>query len=290
MSQAAPAVSLGLGCLQAVNISTKCCQASTGVRSPNLSFPATGLTIGVAGARHSQNRGSCAARRADRSFGNLSRGLGWAPVKGRGSLRAQAGQADDEPPQQQRDAGGFVSESEQFPIETLSASTPPAEPSSVDTSPVSQLLSKLKALPQWQKTALLSITALPALPAVMAGFNLDGPTSVAQALIVLGAIVTFHECGHFLAARLQNIPVSQFVIGFGPTLAEWKGKEVDYKLKALPLGGYVAFPDEDPGTTFAQDDPRLLKNRPLHERALVISAGVIANAILAYAVLFAQVS
>jgi hypothetical protein len=150
----------------------------------------------------------------------------------------------------------------------------------------SQLASQIKGLSQWQKSALL---AIPALPAVFAGYNFDGPSSVVQALLVLGAIVTFHECGHFLAARLQNIPVSQFVIGFGPTLYEWKGKEVDYKLKALPLGGYVAFPDDDPSSSFQKDDPRLLKNRPIHQRALVISAGVIANAILAYAVLFTQV-
>eukprot|EP00878_Enallax_costatus_P026187 GHUV01028072.1.p1 GENE.GHUV01028072.1~~GHUV01028072.1.p1 ORF type:complete len:107 (+),score=39.48 GHUV01028072.1:115-435(+) len=66
--------------------------------------------------------------------------------------------------------------------------------------------------------------------------------------------------------------------------------EVEYSLRAIPLGGYVAFPDDDPKTSkFPQDDPDLLQNRSIPERALVISAGVIANVIFALAVLFAQV-
>ncbi|GAQ90759.1 membrane-associated Zn-dependent proteases [Klebsormidium nitens] len=302
MSQAAPALSARLGSLLPLNISTQCCQASSGVHSPFLTSPATNLKRGAVGARPSLRGRSRAhngqgndtpcflqPQRTDRGFGKLSSSLESVSVKGRRSLRACAERKAVEPRQQREHAEAVESESERLPVDLFSAPELPAEPSSIDPTPVTQLLPKLKALPLWQKTALLGISALPALPAVFAGLNFDGPASVAQALIVLGAIVTFHECGHFLAARLQNIPVSQFVIGFGPTLAEWKGKEVDYKLKALPLGGYVAFPDEDPGTTFAQDDPRLLKNRPLHERALVISAGVIANGILAFAVLFTQV-
>lgn len=123
------------------------------------------------------------------------------------------------------------------------------------------------------------------------GFSVEGPWSVVEALGVLAAIITVHECGHFLAARLQGIHVTEFSIGFGPQL--WKRKEegdaVEYSLRAVPLGGYVAFPDDDPKSGFAPDDPDLLNNRPLGQRALVISAGVVANIIFAFAVLFAQV-
>lgn len=64
---------------------------------------------------------------------------------------------------------------------------------------------------------------------------------------------------------------------------------MEYSLRAIPLGGYVGFPDDDPESKFAQDDPDLLKNRPIIDRAIVLSAGVIANVLFAFAVLFTQV-
>ena len=69
-----------------------------------------------------------------------------------------------------------------------------------------------------------------------------------------------------------------------------QGKEVEYSLRAIPLGGYVGFPDDDPDSPYPKDDPDLLRNRPVGQRALVISAGIIANVVLAYSVLLAQVS
>jgi len=67
--------------------------------------------------------------------------------------------------------------------------------------------------------------------------------------------------------------------------------EVEYSLRAIPLGGYVAFPDDDPkNSSYKSDDPDLLQNRPVPARALVISAGVMANIVFSLAVLFAQVS
>lgn len=64
---------------------------------------------------------------------------------------------------------------------------------------------------------------------------------------------------------------------------------MEYSLRAIPLGGYVGFPDDDPDSPYDKDDPDLLRNRPVAQRALVISAGIIANVILAYSVLLAQV-
>lgn len=56
------------------------------------------------------------------------------------------------------------------------------------------------------------------LSAGASAIDLSQPTSILQALTVLAAIVTVHECGHFFAARLQGIHVSKFSIGFGPSL------------------------------------------------------------------------
>ncbi|KAL3143480.1 hypothetical protein ABBQ38_002288 [Trebouxia sp. C0009 RCD-2024] len=126
----------------------------------------------------------------------------------------------------------------------------------------------------------------------IAGIDLRGPASSLQAISVLAAIVTIHELGHFIAARSQNIHVTKFSIGFGPALFKYQGKDVEYALRAIPLGGFVAFPDDDPKLIekYPKDDPNLLKNRPIKDRALVISAGIIANCIFAFSILLTQVS
>lgn len=106
---------------------------------------------------------------------------------------------------------------------------------------------------------------------------------------VLTAIIVVHETGHFLAAYLQGIHVSKFAVGFGPILAKFNANNVEYSLRAFPLGGFVGFPDNDPDSDIPVDDKNLLKNRPILDRVIVISAGVIANIIFAYAIIFAQI-
>ena len=122
------------------------------------------------------------------------------------------------------------------------------------------------------------------------GFDLKGPESVLEAIGVLAAVVGVHEAGHFLAARLQNIHVTKFAIGFGPPLLRFTRNEVEYSLRAFPLGGYVQFPDDDPDSPFPPDDPDLLRNRPVWDRILVTSAGVIANCVFALAICYVQAS
>ncbi|MGL5034475.1 MAG: RIP metalloprotease RseP [Microcystaceae cyanobacterium] len=114
--------------------------------------------------------------------------------------------------------------------------------------------------------------------------------SVLAAIAVLALLILVHEAGHFAAARLQNIRVSRFSLGFGPVLLKYQGKETEYGLRAIPLGGYVGFPDDDPESEIPADDPNLLRNRPILDRAIVISAGVIANLIFAYFLLIGQVT
>jgi membrane-associated protease RseP (regulator of RpoE activity) len=113
--------------------------------------------------------------------------------------------------------------------------------------------------------------------------------STLAAIGVLAVLIFVHELGHFLAARLQGIYANKFSIGFGPVLLKYQGKQTEYALRALPLGGFVGFPDDDPESDIPTDDPNLLRNRPLFDRAIVISAGVIANLIFAYFLLVVQV-
>lgn len=108
------------------------------------------------------------------------------------------------------------------------------------------------------------------------------------AIAVLVVLIIVHELGHFLAARLQGIHANRFSLGFGPILWKYQGSETEYAIRAIPLGGFVGFPDEDPESTIPPDDPDLLNNRPILDRAIVISAGVIANLIFAYLVLALQ--
>ncbi|KAH0656177.1 hypothetical protein KY285_031059 [Solanum tuberosum] len=121
------------------------------------------------------------------------------------------------------------------------------------------------------------------------GSNFESTQSVLEAVGVLTAIIVVHESGHFLAAYLQGIHVSKFAVGFGPILAKFNAKNVEYSLRAFPLGGFVGFPDNDPDSDIPPDDKNLLKNRPIFDRVIVISAGVIANIIFAYVIIFTQV-
>lgn len=112
--------------------------------------------------------------------------------------------------------------------------------------------------------------------------------SILAAIAVLALLIVVHELGHFMAARLQGIYANRFSIGFGPILWKYQGPETEYAIRAFPLGGFVGFPDDDPDSDIPPNDPNLLRNRPILDRAIVISAGVIANMIFAYFLLVTQ--
>ena len=111
---------------------------------------------------------------------------------------------------------------------------------------------------------------------------------ILAALAVLGLLIAIHETGHFLAATCQGIRVSSFSIGLGPILVGWRRRGTQFALRAIPIGGYVAFPDGETDAEIPVQDPDLFQNRPLPQRALVIAAGVLANLIFAWMALLAQ--
>src|SRR5216684_4347938 len=65
-------------------------------------------------------------------------------------------------------------------------------------------------------------------------------------ILVLGVMILVHEWGHFIAARIFGVRVDVFSIGFGPRLFGWKRGATDYRVSALPLGGYVRMAGQDP--------------------------------------------
>ncbi len=116
-------------------------------------------------------------------------------------------------------------------------------------------------------------------------------------LIFVAAIfvlVLVHELGHFLAAKLFGMRVERFSIGFPPRLAGIKKGDTDYCISALPLGGYVKISgmvDESMDDSFTESEPKPYeyRSKPVWQRIIVISAGVIFNMILAY-IIFAVIT
>lgn len=119
-------------------------------------------------------------------------------------------------------------------------------------------------------------------------------------LFVLTIVVFFHELGHFLVARWCGVKVESFSIGFGRALLAWKDRKgTVWKIGWLPLGGYVRFlGDEDVVSRASREGLDALGSRdrehsfhfkPLHQRAFIVSAGPVANfllAVLIFALLF----
>jgi regulator of sigma E protease len=71
--------------------------------------------------------------------------------------------------------------------------------------------------------------------------------------LVLGVMILVHEWGHFIVARLFGVRVDVFSIGFGPRLFGWKRGATDYRVSALPVGGYVRMAGQDPSDIDSAD-------------------------------------
>ena len=111
--------------------------------------------------------------------------------------------------------------------------------------------------------------------------------SAVAIVLVLGGLIFFHELGHFGMARALGIGVRAFSLGFGPVLFKFRGGKTEYRLSAVPLGGYVSLAGENPkAPASAEPDgftPReLFFNRPAWQRMLVVAAGPFSNFLLAW--------
>lgn len=98
------------------------------------------------------------------------------------------------------------------------------------------------------------------------------------ALIVFCVVILIHELGHFIAAKKTGIFVYEFAIGMGPVLLKKQGKETLYTIRLFPIGGYVKMQGEDE----EDDSPTSFTSKPVLQRMIVISAGVIMNVLLAF--------
>jgi len=101
-------------------------------------------------------------------------------------------------------------------------------------------------------------------------------------IFILGALVVIHELGHFVTARLSNVRVLEFGVGFPPRARVLRSKgETVYSLNWLPIGGFVKLEGEDGDDA---DDPRSFSAQSLPKRLLILVAGVAMNVLLAFVI------
>ncbi len=108
-------------------------------------------------------------------------------------------------------------------------------------------------------------------------------TAVTMA-IVLGVMILIHEWGHYAAAKYFKVRVEVFSIGFGKRLLGFRRGETDYRISAIPLGGYVKMSGENPMDE-RTDDPGEFLNHPRWQRFVIAIAGPFMNVVLAVGLL-----
>ena len=141
---------------------------------------------------------------------------------------------------------------------------------------------------------------------------LDTVLNLPAVIIGFGALIFFHELGHFLAAKWAGVRTGAFAVGMGPVLLSWRKGigcivgssnarvveltgspadklsdeelashglgETEYSLRLLPLGGFVSMLGQEDGKPEAvSDDPRSYNLAPVPKRMVIISAGVVSS-------------
>ncbi len=112
-------------------------------------------------------------------------------------------------------------------------------------------------------------------------------TNIIAFVVVLGVLIFFHELGHFLIARLFGVGVEKFSLGFGPKLFGKTVGDTDYRISAIPLGGYVKMVGEEPGSEVDPEDlPRSFTHKKTYQKMLIVAAGPFFNLVLAALIFF----
>ena len=106
-------------------------------------------------------------------------------------------------------------------------------------------------------------------------------------VVVLGVLIFFHEFGHFLIARFFGVGVEKFSLGFGPRLIGKKIGRTDYRISAIPLGGYVKMIGEEPDAEVEPNDiPLSFTHKHVAKRMCIVAAGPLFNILLAVIIFF----
>ena len=125
---------------------------------------------------------------------------------------------------------------------------------------------------------------------------------ILAALLLLSLLVTIHEFGHFIVAKLVGVKVNEFAIGMGPKVFSWGKGETLYSLRALPIGGFCAMEGEDEGAPTPSalggnadrsdaadkspsDEQRSFAKKKVWQRMLIVVAGAGMNLLLGFVLL-----
>jgi regulator of sigma E protease len=104
--------------------------------------------------------------------------------------------------------------------------------------------------------------------------------AIAAVAVVLGFMILIHEFGHYAVAKLLGVRVEVFSIGFGKRLLGFRKGDTDYRISAIPLGGYVKMSGENPMDERTGDPAEFMSHSRWH-RFLIAIAGPSMNILLA---------
>ena len=105
-------------------------------------------------------------------------------------------------------------------------------------------------------------------------------------IILLGLLITMHEGGHFIVAKLCNVKVNEFAIGFGPVIWKKQGTETKYALRLIPIGGFVSMEGENEKS----NNKRAFSNVSIPKRLAIVVAGASVNILFGIIVYFILMS
>ena len=102
--------------------------------------------------------------------------------------------------------------------------------------------------------------------------------TVIVTIVIFMVMITFHELGHFISAKLLGVAVPEFSVGMGPAILKHQGKKTLYALRLLPIGGYCRLEGEDEKS----DDPAAFTNQKLWKRFIIVASGAIINLLMGF--------
>lgn len=112
-------------------------------------------------------------------------------------------------------------------------------------------------------------------------------SNIVSFVVVLGVLIFVHEIGHFIMAKLLGVGVEKFSLGFGPRIFGKKIGMTDYRLSAIPLGGYVKMVGEAPDSELDESMiPLSFSHKSVLRRALIVLAGPVFNLLLSVVIFF----